>query len=622
MADPSRRIPLWLAAVGVVFGDIGTSPLYAVRQCFFGVNSLPATPANVMGILSLVLWSLIIVVSIKYLLLIMRQNNDGEGGIIALAALLQPLSRRKRWGAQLLIPLGIFGATLLYGDGTITPAISVMSAMEGLSASNPTLERWVLPLTVIMLVALFAMQRQGTHRIGALFGPVMLLWFVSIGLLGLRGIAMHPDILLAANPLHAMTFFQANGLMGFLVLGTVFLVVTGGEALYADLGHFGLSPIRRAWFFVVLPALVLNYFGQGALILKDASEAAHPFFHLAPDWAAYPLVGLATVATIIASQAVISGVFSLTAQAVRLYLLPRMNIVHTSPDEQGQVYIPMINWALMIATIGLAVGFGSADRLGAAYGLAVSADMAITTLLAAVIAIRYGKHPVVFAVVAVAIWLVDWAFLLANAFKFVDGGWYPMVVGVIIFVIASTWKPGRALHAEQLSQSRQALTEFLTERAIVNAHRLPGAGIYLAQATDEAPPILVHHLAQHRVLHEQVILLTIDRGNQPRVREQERLTIEKLQLGFARISVRYGFMEHPDIPAALRQAKAAGLETDPEATAYYLGRTTPIPTRRIQGMALWKERLFAFMSRNAELTAAYYRIPADQVVEFGIQVEI
>ena len=464
MTTPSRRIPLWLVAVGIVFGDIGTSPLYAVRQCFFGVNSVPVSPANVMGILSLVLWSLIVVVSIKYLLLIMRQNNEGEGGIIALVALLQPLSRRKRWGARLLIPLGIFGAALLYGDGTITPAISVMSAMEGLSASNEALEPWVLPLTVTILVALFVMQRQGTHRIGALYGPIMLVWFLTIGALGVRGIAMHPDILLAANPAHGAAFFQANQLAGFLVLGTVFLVVTGGEALYADLGHFGLSPIRRAWFFAVLPALVLNYFGQGALILKDASEAAHPFFHLAPDWAIYPLVALATVATIIASQAVISGVFSLTAQAVRLNLLPRMNIVHTSPDERGQVYIPVVNWTLMIATVGLAIGFGSSDSLGAAYGLAVSADMAITTLLAAVIAIRYGKHPLLFAAVAAAIWIVDWAFLVANAFKFADGGWYPMVVGLGIFIVATTWKTGRALLAEQLSQSRKSLGEFLAER--------------------------------------------------------------------------------------------------------------------------------------------------------------
>ena len=622
MTKPDRRLPLWLAAVGIVFGDIGTSPLYAIRQCFFGVNSVPATPANVMGILSLVLWSLIIVVSVKYLMLIMRQNNDGEGGIIALVALLQPLARHKRWGASLLIPLGVFGAALLYGDGTITPAISVMSAMEGLSANNPALERWVLPLTVIILVALFVLQRQGTHRIGALYGPIMLIWFVTIGLLGLRGIALHPDILLAANPLHGAAFFHSNGLAGFLVLGTVFLVVTGGEALYADLGHFGLAPIQRAWFFAVLPALVLNYFGQGALILKDASEAAHPFFHLAPAWAVYPLVGLATIATIIASQAVISGVFSLTAQAVRLNLLPRMNIVHTSPDERGQVYIPVINWALMIATIGLAIGFGSADRLGAAYGLAVSADMAITTLLAAVIAIRYGRHPLIFAGIAATIWLVDWAFLIANAFKFGDGGWYPMVVGVAIFIIATTWKTGRALLAEQLSRSRQSLRTFLAERAIADAHRLPGTGIYLTQAADEAPPILVHHLARHRVLHEQVILLTIDRGNQPRVPPRSRLAVEKLQQGFVQISVGYGFMEHPDIPAALRLVGDAGLDIDPESTTYYLGRTTPIPTRRIQGMALWRERLFAFMSRNAELTAAYYRIPVENVVEFGIQVEI
>lgn len=610
-----------LAALGVVFGDIGTSPLYAIRQCFFGVNAVPVTPANVLGILSLVFWALILVVSVKYLLLVMRQNNHGEGGIIALVALIQPLAKRNKWSRRVLVPLGIFGAALLYGDGTITPAISVMSAVEGLGAVNDQMDAWILPLTATILFALFAFQHKGTQRIGSVYGPIMLIWFVVIGLLGLRGIFMQPEVLQAVNPRHALLFFEVNRFAGFLVLGTVFLVVTGAEALYADLGHFGLGPIRRAWFVVVLPSLLLNYFGQGALILQDPIEAAHPFFHLAPEWLGFALIGLATLATVIASQAVISGTFSLTAQAIRLDLLPRMRIVHTSADERGQIYIPFVNWTLMIATIGLVIGFDSSTQLGAAYGLAVSADMAITTLLAGVIAYRYGRHPILVVGAAIVTWIIDWSFVSANLFKFTDGGWYPVLLGGLVFLVISTWCRGRELLRRQLATARAPLQTFVRSRQARKAVRLPGTAVFLTRATNETPPILAHHLAHHHVLHEQVVLLSVVRANQPRVTARDRLSVKSIGAGFFQVRVCYGFLQRRHIPAALRLAERDGLVIELDRVTYYLGHETPIPGRRIPGMAVWRERLYAFLARNAQRTATFYGIPAQQVVELGIEVE-
>lgn len=613
-------IPASLAALGVVFGDIGTSPLYALRQCFFGGNAVAVTAENVLGVLSLIFWALVIVICLKYLLFVMRQDNDGEGGIIALVALLRPLAQRHRIVNLGLIPLGLFGAALLYGDGTITPAISVLSAIEGLSTANAGFDAWVIPLTIAILGALFFFQHKGTHRIGKVFGPVMLVWFIVLALLGLRGIALHPAVLEAIHPAHAFNFFAANGLTGFLVLGTVFLVVTGGEALYADLGHFGLGPIRLAWFTVVLPALLLNYFGQGALILDQPTEAAHPFFHLAPEALRYPLIALATLATIIASQAVITGTFSLTAQAIRLDMLPRMQVIHTSADERGQVYIPLVNWLLMLATIGLVLAFGSSDRLGAAYGLSVSADMAITTLLAAIVAWRHGQSAWFVAILAVGLWVVDWAFLGANLFKFADGGWYPVLVGVLIFAVMTTWRSGRRLVTSQLDGVRQTLDEFLADEK--KAYRIPGTAVFLTARTGEPPPILLHHLAHHHVLQEQLILLTVRTADGPRVPASDRIVIDALSEDCYRVSLIYGYLQTPNIPAALRLCERLGLLIDLEQTTYYLGRETLIPTDNAKGMWLWREHLFAFLARNALRAPAFFSIPAERVVEMGIQIEM
>lgn len=614
------RIPASITALGVVFGDIGTSPLYALRQCFFGGNAVAVSPENVLGVLSLIFWALIIVICLKYLLFVMRQDNDGEGGIIALVALLRPLSRRHRIVSLGLIPLGLFGAALLYGDGTITPAISVLSAIEGLSIINAGFDAWVIPLTIVILGALFFFQSRGTHRIGKVFGPVMLVWFIALALLGLRGIALHPSVIEAIHPAHAMDFFAANGLAGFLVLGTVFLVVTGGEAMYADLGHFGLGPIRLGWFAIVLPALLLNYFGQGALILDQPTEAAHPFFHLAPEALRYPLIALATLATIIASQAVITGTFSLTAQAIRLDMMPRMQVIHTSADERGQVYIPLVNWLLMLATIGLVLSFGSSDRLGAAYGLSVSADMAITTLLAAVVAWRHGQSAWRIAILAIGLWAVDWAFLGANLFKFADGGWYPVLVGVLVFTVMTTWRSGRRLVTMRLEGVRETLAAFLADKK--DAYRIPGTAVFLTARTGEPPPILLHHLTHHHVLQTQLILLTVRTADAPRVPASERIVIDAVSNDCYRVSLTYGFLQSPNIPAALRLCERLGLLIDLDQTTYYLGREILIPKDDAKGMWLWRERLFAFLARNALRAPAFFAIPADRVVELGIQIEL
>lgn len=613
-----------LGALGVVFGDIGTSPLYAIRQSFFGPNSVPPSTVNVLGVLSLVFWALMIVISFKYLLFVMRQNNDGEGGIIALVALLRPWARRHRLVRAGLIPLGLFGAALLYGDGTITPAISVLSAIEGLSVINPSLQAWVVPATVVILFALFLVQRRGTQRIGHVFGPVMLVWFIALALLGLRGIVLEPGVFEAIHPGHAMEFFAHNGGAGFLVLGTVFLVVTGGEALYADLGHFGLGPIRLSWFALVLPALVLNYFGQGALLLAHPGEAMHPFFDLAPQVLRYPLVMLATVATIIASQAVISGTFSLTAQAIHLDLLPRMQVIHTSADERGQVYIPVVNWLLLLATAGVVIAFGSSGRLGSAYGLSVSADMAITTVLAALIAWRYGRMRWLVAILAPAVWMVDWAFFSANLFKFWDGGWYPLLVGVLVFTVMTTWRRGRELVTRRLDDGRQTITmeEFLNDEKKTSAHRIPGTAVFLTGRIDTPPPLLLHHLAHHHVLQRQLILLTVHTEAVPRVAAARRVTMDALSPDCIRIRLDYGYRQTPNVPAALRLCQRGGLDIDLDQTTYYLGRETLIPRADDAGMALWRERLFAFLERNALRAFAFFRIPPRQVIELGVQVEL
>ena len=622
----STRLPGWatggLGALGVVFGDIGTSPLYAIRQCFFGANPIPVTPENILGILSLVFWAVVLIISIKYLVFVMQQDNNGEGGIIALVALLRPLARRSWPVRVLLVPLGLFGAALLYGDGTITPAISVLSAVEGLGRVHAAFNIFIVPITIVILATLFFFQRNGTQRIGRVFGPLMFIWFLAIAALGLRGIFLEPRILTAINPWHAVSFFQANGMTGYLLLGTIFLAVTGGEALYADMGHFGLGPIRLSWFGLVLPALLLNYFGQGALILSSPTEAAHPFFDLAPPALRLSLVGMATIATIIASQAVITGTFSLTAQAVRLGLLPGVKVVHTSAQTIGQIYIPLTNWLLMVATIGLVIGFGSSDALGAAYGLSVSADMTITTLLAGVVAWRTWRRPWLAGLGVMAIWAVDWAFLGANLFKFADGGWYPLLVGIFVFALMSTWRRGRRMVMAGLNAMRQSVPDFLASDEYRNAHRIPGTGVFLARYSIGVPAILRHHLDRNQVLHEQLVLLTLRTDNRPRVPPAERVAVEKLDEGFFRVVMSYGYMQTPHIPAALRACAPLGLVIDLDQATYYLGIETVIPREDSHGMSSWRERLFAFLSRNAQRAALYYGLPTEQVVELGIQIEI
>ncbi|MEZ5565424.1 MAG: KUP/HAK/KT family potassium transporter [Gammaproteobacteria bacterium] len=537
-------------------------------------------------------------------------------------ALLRPLERQHRAARILLVPLGLFGAALLYGDGTITPAISVLSAIEGLGRVHGALEVWIVPLTILILASLFFFQRHGTQRIGSVFGPVMCVWFLVLAVLGVRGILLQPAVLAAVNPLHALTFFQANGMTGYLVLGTIFLVVTGGEALYADMGHFGLGPIRLSWFGVVLPALLLNYFGQGALILTKPAEAAHPFFDLAPAEMRLALVVLATLATIIASQAVITGTFSLTAQAVRLGMLPGMKVVHTSATERGQIYIPLANWLLMAATIGLVLGFGSSDRLGAAYGLSVSTDMAITTLLAAVVAWRHWQRPWLAIIGVLTIWIVDWAFLGANLFKFFDGGWYPLLVGVLVFTVMTTWRRGRRLVLGSLDKMRLGIPEFLASAERERAHTIPGTGVFLARYSEGVPAILRHHLARNRVLNEQVVLLTLRTDNRPRVPARERVAVQRLADGLFRVVMHYGYMQTPNIPVTLRGCERLGLVIDLKETTYYLGIETVIPRDDAHGMAYWRERLFALITRNAQRAAIYYGLPTEQVVELGIQIEI
>lgn len=611
---------LCLAALGIVYGDIGTSPIYALREAFYSHSGIEVLPANIYGVLSLIFWSLIIVISIKYLSVVMRASNNGEGGIIALVALLNPWKTEKKSRRYILMLCGLFGAALLYGDGTITPAISVLSAIEGLEVATPAFKPYIIPITIVILIGLFLIQKRGTAAVGTLFGPVMMVWFTVLALLGIYGIAQHPSVFAALNPMYAVAFFQANGLAGFLVLGTVFLVVTGGEALYADMGHFGLAPIRLAWFVLVLPALLLNYFGQGALLLANPN-VKQPFYEMAPSWALYPVVVLATCATIIASQAVISGVFSLTRQAVQLGQLPRLNIVQTSHESYGQIYIPFMNWILMIATIGLVIGFQTSSNLAAAYGVAVSMDMVITTILAFFVAYRWDWFPRIAGAIAGLLLVVDLAFLGANMFKVPEGGWYPLLVAGLIFFIMGTWRRGRDLVTAQLKDDTEPLDEFIDSRDS-DTHRIDGTAVFMTDEGTKTPPMLLHHLRHNRVLHEQVLFLTVHTMDVPRVPAADRLKIEDLGKGFQRLQVYYGFMQAINIPVALRFAGEFGLEVDIDETTFYVGRETLIPSRDVPGMFVWREHMFAFMALNATRATSYYRIPPERVVELGIQIEI
>jgi KUP system potassium uptake protein len=620
-ATRQSRFFLTLTAIGVVYGDIGTSPLYALRECFFGSHSVPPTHENVLGVLSLIIYSLLLVISVKYIVIVMMADNQGEGGILALTALIPP-RQVTGIGSPVLVLLGIFGAALLYGDGMITPAITVLGAIEGLNLATPLFQPYVVPVTVLILIAIFTIQRHGTHRVGNLFGPVMVAWFFTIALLGLVWVLKEPVVLTAVDPRHAITFFSENGLHGFAVLGAVFLVVTGGEALYADMGHFGKRPIRIAWFALVLPGLVLNYFGQGALLLLDATAAEQPFFLMAPSWALLPLVGLATAAAIIASQALISGAFSLTRQAIQLGYSPRLDIDHTSSFEIGQVYVPQVNWALMICTILIVIGFGSSSALAAAYGIAVTLTMVITTLLLYVVVTERWKWALVPALLITGIFLaVDVAFLGANVLKISQGGWLPLVIGATIFIMMTTWKTGRRILAQRLTERAVPLEQF-TEGVTRNPPlRVPGTAVFMTAQPQGTPRALTHNLRHNKVLHDHVVVLMVTTEPIPHVPPERRADVRSLGAGVFYVVVKYGFMEDPNIPQALAAACEQGLEMDGDDVTYFLGRETLIVTER-PGMASWREKLFVLMARNAVRATAFFRLPPERVVELGVQVEM
>ncbi len=616
------RALLVLLALGVVYGDIGTSPLYALRECFHAEHGLPLVRGNVLGVLSLVVWSLLLVVTVKYLGLLLRADNRGEGGILALMALTRPRAETDRTRRSLLVGLGLFGAALLYGDGMITPAISVLSAVEGLQVATPIFQPWIVPLTIVVLVIVFAVQRFGTHHIGFVFGPLTLAWFAVLGGLGLAGILRRPEVLAAFSPLHAVAMFETDAHASFVVLSSVFLAVTGAEALYADLGHFGPAPIRAAWLRLVLPALLLNYLGQGALLLSDPSAVENPFYRLAPAWARLPLVALATAATIIASQAVISGAFSLTRQAMQLGYCPRLRVVQTSDRHIGQVYIPQLNWLLLLATIWLVLEFGSSSALAGAYGVAVAMTMSITSLLFAVVATRrWGwRAPLLLAFMAV-FFTIDAAFLASLLQKIGRGGWFPLAIALAIFTLMSTWKRGREALAARRREASLPLATLLEDLEASQPRRVPGIAVFLSRSLDGAPAALLHNLKHNHVLHERVVLLTVETTEDARVPDEERVTVERLGHGVWRAVARVGFFEPPALPPILDQAAAQGLPWNPARTTFFLSRETLVAGER-RGLPGWRRGLYTAMARNATSAAAYFDLPPNRVVEIGSQVEI
>ncbi|HET9777617.1 MAG TPA: potassium transporter Kup [Gemmatimonadaceae bacterium] len=612
-----------LLALGVVYGDIGTSPLYALRECFKPEYKLAATEINVYGVLSLILWSLIAVVSIKYIVFVMRADNRGEGGILALVALvLQRLHRDSDRHTKIIITgIGLIGAALLYGDGVITPAISVLSATEGLGVIQPFLGKFAIPLTVVIIFALFFFQKKGTAKVGRIFGPITLLWFISIALLGAGEIGKEPRILWAVNPWYALTFFSSHGTHSFVVLGAVVLAVTGAEALYADMGHFGKRSIRIAWFGCVLPALILNYFGQGALILHNPASAANPFYLLAPRALLYPLIALATLAAIIASQAMISGAFSLTQQCVQLGYSPRVTIVHTSKSEAGQIYIPEVNNSLMIFCLLVVLGFRSSTALGAAYGIAVTGTFLMTTCLMYVVARTWWNWNRLRTIALVGPFLIiDGAFFGANVLKIKDGGWVPLAIAAGIFILMTTWNRGRDIVQQLMRSGMLPMDMLLADLKSRKTVRVPGVAVFMTREPEGAPVVLLHHLKHNKVLHEKVVLLSVLSEEVPEIPNDHRITVESLGQGFFRIRARYGFMESTKVPKILDEARSAGLDAKPLETTYYLGREQLIPTGT-SPLSTWRKKLFVFMSRNSRSATAFYGIPPNRVVELGAQIE-
>jgi KUP system potassium uptake protein len=610
---------LTLGALGIVYGDIGTSPLYALRECFSGSHALANTELNVLGVLSLVFWSLIIVISVKYLVLVMRADNDGEGGILALMELVRP--GNKSWKQFVIITIGLFGASLLYGDGIITPAISVLSAIEGLRVATTFFDDFIVPLTIIVLLLLFLLQRRGTAGIGIIFGPIMLVWFGILAALGVSSILINPHVLTAVNPVHAVSFFREHGLHGIVILGSVFLVVTGGEALYADMGHFGRKPIRIAWFSIVLPCLLLNYFGQGALILRDPSAIVNPFYYLAPSWMLYPLVFFSTIATVIASQAVISGAFSLTFQALQLGFLPRMRIRHTSEEERGQIYIPQLNWLLFVATVALVLGFRSSTNLAAAYGIAVTTTMVITTMLAFVAEVKLWKWGLAVAVpVTIFFLFIDLSFWGANLLKILQGGWVPLALGALVYLLMTTWNKGRKNLMMKIQQQTQSLENFINEFLTTRMITIPGTAIYMSSSKDGTPPPLVKNIKHNRLLHKQIIILTIMNVKVPHIYPEGRLELEHPTDGFYRVIAKYGFMDIPNIPEIISELNKKELVIKLENTTFFLGRETLIPSKK--GISRIRDKIFILLSNNAQRATDFFNIPPNRVFEVGTQVEL
>jgi KUP system potassium uptake protein len=615
----TRLLILCLASLGIVYGDIGTSPLYALRECFYGTHAIPPSPANVVGVLSLILWSLLLIISVKYLILILRADNRGEGGILALATLVTDVVKR----GKIFFLLGLFGAALLYADGMITPAISVMSAIEGLHVATPLFDPYVVPIAIGILIGLFLFQSRGTTGVGKVFGPVTLLWFVVIAILGIQQINRVPEVLSAINPLQAWQFFANNGSRGFLVLGAVFLAITGGEALYADIGHFGTKPIRLTWFAIVLPALVLNYFGQGALLLSEPDAAVNPFFRMTPAWALYPMVILATAAAVIASQAIISGAFSLTMQAIQLGYIPRLKVNYTSARIIGQIYVPVVNWALMLSCIGLVLGFGSSSNLAAAYGVAITTTMLITTILFYVVARRRWHWPA-FAAMPLALFfvIIDLAFFAANMLKIEHGGWFPLLVSACILFLMLTWRKGRRVLRNRLGEMCIPLDLFISDLSQQRITRVPGTGVYMSGNRQGTPLALLHNLKHNKVLHEQVVLLTVRTEEVPYLANpRDRVALEKMEEGFWRVNVHFGFMEKPDVPSALASLKGMKVRFDSMRTTYFIGRETILATRKL-GLSSWRGSIFAWMTRNAGDVTSYFCLPPNGVVELGARVEV
>jgi KUP system potassium uptake protein len=613
---------LSLGALGIVYGDIGTSPLYSVKECFGPPHGSAVTPANVLGVMSLFVWALTLVIVVKYLSFVMRADNKGEGGTFALLALLEPKNVERTRGGALLVILGLFGAALLSGEGIITPAISVLGAVEGLREATDVFEPYVVYISVAIILGLFLLQKRGTGGVAAIFGPAMLVWFVTIAAIALPWIFRRPEILRAVNPVHAVRFMAEHKLHGFLVLGSVVLCITGGEALYADMGHFGKRPIRTAWYAVVFPALLTNYFGQGALLLEKG-HVPHSFFGLVDDWMRFPLVAIATVAAVIASQALISGSFSLARAAVQLGFLPRVTMVHTSGAAEGQIYVPEVNWALLVACVSLVLGFGSSSRLAAAYGIAVTGTMSITSLLLFSVARARWRWPVIAAGPLVALFLVvDLSFFSANVVKIAHGGWVPLVIGSVVFTVMTTWRRGRKLLGASFVAQALPLDLFMADVAQTKPTRVPGTAVFMTSTTQGAPPVLLHHFKHNKLLHEQVILLSIMTQQVPEVPHSQRLQeIRDLGHGFHQVRASYGFMQTPNVNEVLDACTERGLLSRRNETSFYLGRETLLITDR-PGMARWRKVLFAFMSRNARPANAFFQIPPNRVVELGTQIEL